>query len=147
MPAGALTAWLRQTGGLLLAEGRNIATALLIVCACLAAAMASAQGGRVQDWVPEALAMPEDVEVISEREVGSTVRMFSITTGEDAVALLDRWEAALRDTGYAVDQRRGEVLENAVEFSGPGIANAKIVVVPMADDSSRSRIEVDATLE
>ncbi|MFP4238162.1 hypothetical protein [Rhodosalinus sp.] len=40
---------------------------------------------------------------------------------------------------------RGRLLDRAIEFSAPGIANAKIIVAPTTEDG-RSIIEFDATL-
>lgn len=99
----------------------------------------------IQEWIPDVLLFPEDTEVVMDRAVGSTVWMFSIATGTDTDALLAKWEESLNMNGYPVTQAGGEVLERSIEFSGPGILNAKILVAPRAQDG-RSIIEFDATL-
>jgi hypothetical protein len=123
--------------------GRTLATAGLI--AGLAAVVAWAEAA-VQDWIPEVLEFPSDAEVVTDREIGSTVRMFSVTTGEDTGALLTDWEEALRTGGYAIERESDELVEGAIEFSGPGIANAKIAATRRAADG-QTLIEFDATLD
>jgi hypothetical protein len=72
--------------------------------------------------------------------------MFSVATAEDAGPLLAAWEEALRTSGYAIEREREELVEGSIEFSGPGIANAKIVANRTADDG-QTLIEFDATLD
>lgn len=99
-----------------------------------------------QSWVPEALVMPEDMEMLTDREIGGSLRMFSFNTGEDVDALLTEWEEALRLAGYTITQAQDEALERVIEFSGQGISNAKIAVAPsLLDDLAV--IEFDATLQ
>lgn len=100
----------------------------------------------LQDWIPDVIEMPEDAEVVMDRAVGSTVRMFSIATGADADALLADWEDRLNENGYPVTQGADDLLDGSIEFSGRGIANAKIIVSPASEDG-RSVIEFDATLD
>ena len=99
----------------------------------------------VQDWIPETLEFPADAEMVTDREIGSTVRMFSVATGAETGPLLAAWEEALRTGGYAIDRDSEELVEGAIEFSGPGIANAKIVANRSAEDG-QTLIEFDATL-
>jgi hypothetical protein len=80
-----------------------------------------------------------------DRAIGASVRMFSITTGADVDALLADWEESLNDNGFPVTQSGNDLLDRAIEFSGPGIANAKILVAPSTDEG-RNIIEFDATL-
>ncbi len=101
---------------------------------------------RFQDWIPGVLAFPADAEVVTDRAIGSTVRLFSFATGADVDALLTDWSESLSGGGYAVTQDAEDLLERSIEFSGPGIFNAKIVAVPTADDG-RNIIEFDATLD
>ncbi len=75
----------------------------------------------------------------------STVRMFSIATGADVDALFTDWEESLSSNGYPVTQGADEFLNRSIEFSGPGIANAKIILAPTTHEG-RSLIEFDATL-
>jgi hypothetical protein len=99
-----------------------------------------------QAWMPTELAVPEDAELLTDREVGSTVRMFSFATAQDVEALFADWEVALESGGFQIDQSPDELLERSIEFSGTGITNAKIVA-GHTDGDGRTVIEVDATLE
>lgn len=100
----------------------------------------------LQDWIPDVLTFPDDAEVVTDRAIGSTVRMFSIETGADVDALFADWEESLNGNGYPVAQGADDLLDRSIEFSGPGIANAKIIVSPTSGDE-RSIIEFDATLD
>lgn len=122
---------------------RDAAVAGLLVC--LGAVLAHAEV-TLQDWIPEVLTLPADAEVVTDREIGSTVRMFSVSTGEDAGPLLASWEEALRTGGYAIERDTEELVEGAIEFSGPGISNAKIVA-NRTDEDGQTLIEFDATLD
>ncbi|SLN76227.1 hypothetical protein [Roseisalinus antarcticus] len=70
--------------------------------------------------------------------------MFSIATGDDVDALFTDWQESLNGSGYPVTQGADDLLDRSIEFSGPGIANAKIIVSPTSEDG-RSIIEFDAT--
>jgi len=122
---------------------RGMIVALLIVLAASAIVRADEH---LQDWIPDVLAMPEDAEVVTDREIGSSLRMFSISTEADIEALFADWQDSLRENGYLIDQRADEGLDRSIEFSGPGIGNAKIIVAPTTDEG-RSLIEFDATLD
>lgn len=100
----------------------------------------------IQDWIPDVLTFPEDAEVVTDRAIGSSVRLFSISTGADVDALLADWEESLTENGYPVTQEAGDLLDRSIEFTGPGISNAKILVAPVTEDG-RSVIEFDATLD
>ncbi|RDC73345.1 hypothetical protein DLJ49_07175 [Rhodovulum sp. 12E13] len=116
--------------------------ALVVLCAT---ALAWAEMA-LQDWIPAELDFPADAQVVTDREIGSTVRMFSVATGEETGPLLERWEEALRTSGYAIERESEELVEGSIEFSGPGIANAKIVANRVAEDG-QTLIEFDATLD
>lgn len=100
----------------------------------------------LQDWIPDVLTFPDDAEVVTDRAIGSTVRMFSIETGADVDDLFADWEESLDGNGYPVAQGADDLLDRSIEFSGPGISNAKIIVAPTTEDG-RSVIEFDATLD
>jgi len=121
----------------------NMMVGLLL--SVLAAAVVYADE-HMQDWIPDVLAIPDDAEVVTDRAIGSTVRMFSIATGADVDALFADWEESLNGNGYPVTQGAEDLLDRSIEFSGPGITNAKIIVAPTTDDG-RSIIEFDATLD
>lgn len=119
----------------------------MLVAACLVLTVSAVVHAdeHLQDWIPDALAIPDDAEIVTDRAIGSTVRMFSFATGADVDALLADWEESLNGNGYPVTQSADDLLERAIEFSGPGIANAKIIVAPRTQDG-RNVIEFDATL-
>ncbi|MBC7157584.1 MAG: hypothetical protein H5U20_08730 [Rhodobacteraceae bacterium] len=125
---------------------RSWREALFAAVLTLPAAMILHAGEAPQGWVPEVLSFPADMEVLSDRAIGSTIRMFSFATARDGDALLAEWETALSEGGYAIVQAQGDILDSAIEFSGPGIVNAKIVVAPVTD-GDRNIVEVDATLQ
>lgn len=100
----------------------------------------------MQSWVPAELEMPDDSEVLTDREIGSHLRMFSFSTGSDVDDLLNGWEEALQLAGYTIIQGEGDLLSRVIEFSGEGISNAKIAVAP-ASAEDHNIIEIDATLQ
>lgn len=71
--------------------------------------------------------------------------MFSIATGTDVDALFADWEESLSGNEYPVTQGADDLLERSIAFSGPDIANAKIIVAPASEDG-RQVIAFDATL-
>jgi len=127
----------------------NVSIWLLAVCIAIAlilrATTAAESQERLQGWLPDILELPEDVEVIADRQIGSTIRMLTLRTSADVEDLLVDWEEALRANGYAVGRGRNEPVDGVIEFSGTGIVNAKIIAAP-ADDDERGLIEIDATL-
>jgi hypothetical protein len=121
--------------------------------AALAAALALAilatvvrAEAELQAWIPQVLELPADAEVVTDREIGSSVRMLSVTTAAETGPLLRSWEEALRTGGYNIEQDADELLDNALEFSGPGISAAKIVANRRAENGL-TLIEFDATLK
>ncbi|MFO7921762.1 MAG: hypothetical protein R6U99_13320, partial [Nioella sp.] len=116
-----------------------------LLLSVLATAVAYADE-HLQDWTPDVIAIPDDAEVVTDRAIGSTVRMFSIATGADVDALFADWKESLSGNGYSVTQGADALLDRSIEFSGPGITNAKIVVAPATEDG-RNIIEFDATLD
>lgn len=121
---------------------RDMIAAALIVLSANAIVYADE---RFQDWIPDVLAIPEDAEVVTDRAIGSSVRMFSISTGANVETLFADWEESLSTNGYPVTQKEGELQGRSIEFSGPDIANAKIILAPITDEG-RHLIEFDATL-
>jgi hypothetical protein len=99
-----------------------------------------------QGWVPEALSLPADADVLSDRAIGSNLRMFSFSTARDPDELMAEWEEALSQGGYTINQAQDELLGGSIEFSGQGISNAKIIIAPTTD-GERAVIEFDATLQ
>ncbi len=118
---------------------------LLAAAMVLAASVVVYADEHIQDWIPDVLTFPEDAEVVTDRAIGSSIRLFSISTDADVDALLADWEESLTENGYPVTQEAGDLLDRSIEFTGPGITNAKIIVAPVTEDG-RSLIEFDATL-
>ena len=117
-----------------------VVPAVFSLWACLLFAQEAAQ-----DWIPEEIRLPDDMQVLVDRAIGSTTRMFSFRTGADVDALLDEWRAALEEGGYALETRDSSLLEQQIEFSGNHIDNAKIAVAPSAG-ADQAVIEFDASL-
>lgn len=126
------------------AIGRHARDAIAALGLLCAATLVQAEVN-LQDWIPQVLAFPSDAEVVTDREIGSSVRLFSVRTAEETGPLLRDWQETLRENGYAIQQDADELLDNALEFSGPGIANAKIVA-NRTDEDGQTVIEFDATL-
>jgi len=127
----------------------NVSIWLLAVCIAIALILrtttAAESRERFQDWLPDVLELPEDIEVLADRQIGSSIRMLTLRTSANVDDLLVEWEAALRSDGYAIGRARGDPLDGVIEFSGTNIANAKIVAVSRKSDD-QGLIEIDATL-
>ncbi len=122
------------------------------LAACLFAAAAAVAGAQeaadqqVQDWIPEALDLPSDMEVTTDRAIGSSTRMFAFSTAADGAALIAGWRSVLENTpGFAVDPPSEALDIPELQFSGPGIGNAKIALDP-GEDGDRDVISFDASL-
>lgn len=100
---------------------------------------------QAQDWIPAELSLPGDMEVTVDRAIGSSTRIFAFVTGEDTAALLDRWSEALSEAGYVLKSQPDSIEARQIEFSGPGIGNAKIAVQPIAE-AGRNVVQFDASL-
>ncbi len=98
-----------------------------------------------QDWIPEVLEMPADTEIVTDREIGSSIRVFLISTEEDANDLLDRWREALEEEGFQVMAPMTELESQQLQFSGSGIENATISIAPGTAEG-RNALSFDATL-
>jgi hypothetical protein len=99
-----------------------------------------------QGWVPDVLVLPDDAEVMMDRAIGSSIRMFSFSTAQDVEALFGDWSAALEENGYTIRTQQAELDETAIEFSGRDILNAKIAT-DVASEGERRVITFDATLQ
>ncbi|WP_417598231.1 hypothetical protein [Pararhodobacter oceanensis] len=116
-----------------------------VLALALAMPISAAASSVVQDWIPSELVFPDDIEVVTDRAIGSSIRMFAITTEADLNALFGDWMDSLSSTDYSVSLNTEDRLGQSIEFSGPGIFNAKIIAAPVTDEG-RSIIEFDATL-
>ena len=144
-PVPAETVQARRRPGRVESAARDASFAAAFLLAATAMLAAEEIESWTQAWIPGVLRVPADAEVLRDRAIGSSVRMFSIATDEDAEALLGDWEAALRTDGYVIEQEAGQLMDRSIEFSGAGIANAKIVAAPTNEDG-RTVLEFDATL-
>jgi len=135
-PFGTVMAWLKRL---------PIRDMLLAASVVLTASAVVYAEEHLQDWIPDVLTIPDDAEIVTDRAIGSTARMFAITTGADVDVLFMDWEESLNSNGFPVSQGADDLLDRSIEFSGPGIANAKIIVAPTTD-GDRNTIEFDATL-
>ena len=100
----------------------------------------------IQGWVPEAIILPDDAEVVMNREIGSSIRMFSFSTQADVEVLFRDWSAALEESKYSLRPQQTEFDETAIEFSGEDILNAKIAA-GVANGDEPVVITFDATLK
>lgn len=98
------------------------------------------------DWLPKVLEFPEDTEVVTSREIGSSMRLLRLATTQDAGELLNAWRTALLLGGYAVREAEADLDILQISFSGQGINNAQIAV-PNRGKKTRTMIEIDATLD
>jgi len=128
-------------------KSRLISSIIFLIAVSFVATMStSAYGDDVwQEWIPSAIEFPDDAEVLIDQEIGAVIRMLSFTTAEDADELLSDWRMALHAEGYTISEPGVGSMEQAIEFSGGGISNAKIIVAPSSSEG-RSVIEFDATL-
>ncbi|NDW59936.1 hypothetical protein G0P98_25970 [Yangia sp. PrR004] len=98
------------------------------------------------DWLPKVLEFPEDTEVVTSREIGSSMRLLRLATTQDAGELLGSWRSALLAAGYTVREPQVDLDALQLSFSGKGINNAQIAV-PNRGQKNRTMIEIDATLD
>lgn len=122
----------------------RMATAPLAATLTFASAM-MLWAQQAQEWIPAEVTLPADMEITIDRAIGSSTRIFAFMTGEDAAALIDQWTDALTQAGYSISPNPDEVANPQVEFSGPGIGNAKIAVQPTAE-AGRNLVQFDASL-
>lgn len=150
----AIATWYGKRVARLPACGRlrhsNLSVWLLAVFIALALILKSTPTAESQerphDWLPTVLELPQDVEILADRQIGSTLRMLTLSTSTDVGELFVEWEAALRANGYAIGRGRDEPLDGVIEFTGTGIVNAKIIAAPGGGHGVRTVIEIDATL-
>ena len=99
-----------------------------------------------QNWIPAAVDLPADMAVKVDRAIGSSSRIFSFETRADGAELIRHWSAALSAAGYQIKDPNPELAARQIDFSGPGIGNAKISILPGAVDGVIT-VQLDASLE
>jgi hypothetical protein len=125
---------------------RSRLSAALAALFLAAGAAAADDTPNSQDWIPDAIELPDDMEVTSDREIGSSTRMFAFATDADGAALIADWRSVLENTpGFSVDPPSDALDIPELEFSGPGIGNAKIAL-DRGTDGERDVIRMDASL-
>lgn len=110
------------------------------------AAAESAPRPETQDWIPAAVDLPADMMVKVDRAIGSSTRIFSFETRADGAALIVDWAAALDAAGYQIKDPNPELAARQIDFSGPGIGNAKISIQPGAVHGTTT-VQFDASLD
>lgn len=99
-----------------------------------------------QSWIPPAIELPQDMAVTVDRAIGSSTRIFAFETRTDGAVLIEHWNAALADSGYLIKDANPELAARQIDFSGPGIGNAKISIQPGAVDGTTT-VQFDASLD
>lgn len=122
---------------------------LLIAAAVIAPRPAAADAAarpESQDWIPAAVTLPSDMTVKVDRAIGSSTRIFSFETRVDGATLIADWAAALGAAGYLIKDPNPELAARQIDFSGPGIGNAKISIQPGAVHGTTT-VQFDASLD
>lgn len=97
------------------------------------------------DWIPDEITLPQDMEVVIDRSIGSANRMLSFTTDADPDALADTWRAALEGGPYQVKPAAEGMDRRLIEFSGGRVQNGQITFLHGAE-STRTTVQFDASL-
>ena len=126
-------------------------TGLCFLTAAVAVAPRAAGAGTpaapdTQTWIPPVVDLPADMTVKVDRAIGSSTRIFSFETREDGTVLIEHWAAALSAAGYHIKDPNPELAASQIDFSGPGIGNAKISILPGAVKGTTT-VQFDASLE
>jgi hypothetical protein len=98
-----------------------------------------------QSWIPEEITLPEDMEIVTDRSIGSAIRVFTFTTREDGDALADLWREALETGPYQVKPAAEGLDQRLIEFSGGRVQNGQIAFSRGAD-STDTTVQFDASL-
>ena len=99
-----------------------------------------------QTWIPPEIDLPADMTVKVDRAIGSSTRIFTFETHQDGTALIEHWASALSAAGYQIKDPNPELAARQIDFSGPGIGNAKISILPGAVRGTTT-VQFDASLE
>lgn len=98
-----------------------------------------------QGWIPPEITLPQDMEIVIDRRIGSANRMLSFTTQQDADRLADTWRAALEQGPYQVKPAAEGMSGRLIEFSGGRIRNGQISFLPGAE-STATTVQFDASI-
>jgi len=100
---------------------------------------------RDMSWIPEEIDLPEDMEILTDRSIGSVIRLFTFTTAEDTDVLADRWRDALLTGPYQVQPPAEGMDQLLIEFSGGRIRNGQIAFMRGAEGTDTT-VQFDASL-
>jgi len=104
------------------------------------AAQGTAEVASPPDWLPAALKLPEDAEIVEDRRIGRSTRLLQARTAAAADALFDEYLAGLAGSGYETHTAGDRIL-----FQGKGIEQGSVV---FANTLDRGRVlQVDITME
>ncbi len=98
-----------------------------------------------QSWIPQEITLPDDIEIVTERSIGSVIRVFTFTTKEDGDALADLWRDALETGPYQVKPAAEGLDQRLIEFTGGRVQNGQIAFSRGAD-STDTLVQFDASL-
>jgi hypothetical protein len=116
--------------------------ALVALCLTIPPALAD---DHPQGWIPAEITLPQDMEVVIDRRIGSANRMLSFTTDEDADALADSWREALESGPYQVAPAAEGMNRRLIAFSGGRVQNGQITFLRGADSTSTT-VQFDASM-
>jgi hypothetical protein len=97
------------------------------------------------DWLPPEITLPDDTQIVMDRQIGSANRMLSFTTDADTDDLAATWRAALEGGPYQVAPAAEGMDRRLIEFSGGHIQNGQITFLPGAD-STATTVQIDASI-
>jgi hypothetical protein len=118
---------------------RNAAVALVLGMAPVIA------DEQPQSWIPQEIILPDDMEVVTDRRIGSAIRVFTFTTAEDGETLADTWREALETGPYQVMPAAEGLDQRLIEFSGGRVQNGQIAFSRGADGTN-TMVQFDASL-
>ncbi|MFU8883151.1 MAG: hypothetical protein ACNA7Q_12360 [Rhodobacterales bacterium] len=98
-----------------------------------------------QSWIPSEITLPEDMEVVTDRRIGSAIRVFTFTTQEDGDTLAVKWREALETGPYQVMPAAEGLDQRLIEFSGGRVQNGQIAFSRGADGTN-TMVQFDASL-
>lgn len=96
-------------------------------------------------WIPEEISLPDDMEVVIDRSIGSANRILSFTTDEAVDELADTWRAALENGPYQVQPAAEGMDRRLIAFSGGRVQNGQISFMRGAD-STATTVQFDASI-
>jgi hypothetical protein len=132
--------------GVMMSMIRTARLTLAALCVTLLPAVTPAMADPTNhDWIPAEITLPEDMEVVIDRSIGSANRLLSFTTDADADALATTWREALENGPYQVEPTAEGMDGRLIAFSGGRVQNGQISFLPGAD-STRTTVQFDASI-